>query len=133
MERRRKMLVITEGEIDALSVSQAQGNKYPVVSIPNGAQGAKKAILNNLAWVESYERVILAFDMDEAGRAVARMRPPPHTRKSKNSQSPTQRRLRNAPSRKSKRNHQLHMGRKSVPAPSRQTRPAGLPYRRRSE
>ena len=66
-----KMLVITEGEIDALSVSQAQGNKYPVVSIPNGAQGAKKAILNNLAWVESYERVILAFDMDEAGRAAA--------------------------------------------------------------
>ena len=66
-----KMLVITEGEIDALSVSQAQGNKYPVVSIPSGAQGAKKAILNNLAWVESYERVILAFDMDEAGRAAA--------------------------------------------------------------
>ena len=66
-----KMLVITEGEIDALSVSQAQGNKYPVVSIPSGAQGAKKAILNNLVWVESYERVILAFDMDEAGRAAA--------------------------------------------------------------
>jgi twinkle protein len=34
-----KMLTITEGEIDALSVSQAQGNKWPVVSVPNGAAG----------------------------------------------------------------------------------------------
>ena len=45
-----------------------------------------------------------------------RMRPPPHTRQSKNSQSPPQRRIRNAPSRKSKRNHLLHMGRQSIPA-----------------
>ena len=35
-----KKLVITEGEIDCLTVSQLQGNKWPVVSIPNGAQGA---------------------------------------------------------------------------------------------
>jgi twinkle protein len=35
-------LTITEGELDALSVSQAMGNKYPVVSIPQGAQGAVK-------------------------------------------------------------------------------------------
>jgi twinkle protein len=31
-----KMVVITEGEIDALSVSQLQDNKWPVVSVPNG-------------------------------------------------------------------------------------------------
>ena len=37
-----KKLVVTEGEIDAMSVSQAQGNKWAVVSVPNGAQGAKK-------------------------------------------------------------------------------------------
>ncbi|WP_430739021.1 hypothetical protein [Sphingomonas paeninsulae] len=34
----RRSLVITEGELDALSVSQAQDNKYPVVSLPLGPQ-----------------------------------------------------------------------------------------------
>ena len=37
-----KKLVITEGEIDCLSVSQAFDNKYPVVSLPLGSQSAKK-------------------------------------------------------------------------------------------
>lgn len=66
-----KMLVITEGEIDAMSLSQAQGNKWPVVSIPSGAQGAVKAIRNNLEFVESYSTVVLAFDNDEPGRKAA--------------------------------------------------------------
>ena len=42
-----KKLVITEGEIDALSVSQIQDYKWPVVSVPNGAAGAKKVIASN--------------------------------------------------------------------------------------
>ena len=67
-----KRLIITEGEIDALSVSQLQGNKWPVVSIPNGAQGAAKAIAKNIEWVERYEQVIFAFDMDEPGQAAAK-------------------------------------------------------------
>ena len=66
-----KMLVITEGELDCLSVSQAQGNKYPVVSIPSGASGAQKAIKANLDWIECFERVVFAFDSDEPGRAAA--------------------------------------------------------------
>lgn len=66
-----KMLVITEGECDALSMSQAQGNKFPVCSLPNGAQAAKKAVMKSLEFVESFERVILMFDNDDAGRAAA--------------------------------------------------------------
>jgi twinkle protein len=67
-----KKVVITEGEIDAMSVSQVQGNKWPVVSIPSGANGAAKAIKANLEWLEKFEEVILMMDMDEAGReAVA--------------------------------------------------------------
>ena len=66
-----KRVVITEGEIDALSVSQAQGNKWPVVSIPNGAQGAVAAIKKNLEWVASFEEVVLMFDMDEPGEEAA--------------------------------------------------------------
>lgn len=62
-----KMIVITEGEIDCLTVSQLQGNKWPVVSLANGAQSAKKAIQQNIEWLETFETVILMFDMDEAG------------------------------------------------------------------
>lgn len=63
-----KKIVITEGEIDCLTVSQLQGNKWPVVSIPNGAQAAKKAIEANLEYLNNFEEIILMFDMDEAGR-----------------------------------------------------------------
>jgi len=63
-----KMITICEGELDALSVSQAQGNKWPVVSVPTGAAGAKKAIQNDLEYLENFESVILMFDNDEAGQ-----------------------------------------------------------------
>jgi twinkle protein len=65
------MLVITEGEIDALSMSQLQANKWPVVSIPNGAQGAAKDVGKQLEWVEKFDAVILMFDNDEPGREAA--------------------------------------------------------------
>lgn len=65
-----KKVVITEGEIDALSVSQLQDNKWPVVSIPNGAQGAAKSIAANLEWLTKFDEVILMFDDDDAGRAA---------------------------------------------------------------
>lgn len=67
-----RMVVVTEGEIDALSVSQIQGNKWPVVSLPHGAHSAVKAIKKNLDWLESFESVILMFDMDDVGQVAAR-------------------------------------------------------------
>ncbi len=66
-----KKLIITEGEIDCLSVSQVI-NGYPVVSIPNGANNAKAAIKENLEWLERFEEVVLCFDMDEAGRKAVK-------------------------------------------------------------
>lgn len=63
-----KKIVITEGEIDCLTVSQLQGNKWPVVSIPNGAQAAKKVIEANLEYLDKFDEIILMFDMDDAGR-----------------------------------------------------------------
>lgn len=66
-----KKIVVTEGEIDAMSVSQVQGNKWPVVSIPNGAQGAKKSLSKSLEYLSGFEEVILMFDMDEPGREAA--------------------------------------------------------------
>ena len=66
-----KMVVVTEGEIDAMSVSQLQQHKYPVVSIPTGSQGAKKAIAKQLEWLLGFDHVILMFDNDEPGHAAA--------------------------------------------------------------
>lgn len=67
-----KRLVITTGEFDALSYAQASGLTWPVVSIPNGDQSAKKAILDNLDFVESFEEVVLLFDNDAPGQAAAK-------------------------------------------------------------
>lgn len=66
-----RMVVITEGEIDALSVSQIQDNKWPVVSIPNGAQTAVKDIGKAIEWLEQFESVVFMFDNDEPGREAA--------------------------------------------------------------
>ena len=63
-----KKLTITEGEIDALSLSQVFGNKWAVVSLPTGASGAKAVFKKNLEWLQKFEEVILMFDEDAAGR-----------------------------------------------------------------
>ena len=63
-----KKVVITEGEIDALTVSQLQDNKWPVVSLVDGAQSAVKGIRKSLAWLNTFDQVILMFDQDDAGR-----------------------------------------------------------------
>lgn len=67
-----KKIIITEGEIDALTISQLQNNKWPVVSVPNGAQGAKKAIAKQAEFLAKFEKVVFAFDMDDAGQAAAK-------------------------------------------------------------
>lgn len=66
-----KQVIVTEGEIDALSISQLQENKWPVVSVPNGAAGAVRAFKDNLEWLESYESVVIMFDNDKVGQEAA--------------------------------------------------------------
>ena len=61
-----RTLVITEGELDCLSVSQVNNNKYPVVSIPSGTASAKKYIKQELEWLSKFEKIVLMFDTDEA-------------------------------------------------------------------
>jgi twinkle protein len=72
-----RMLVVTEGEIDALSMSQVQGNEYPVVSIGCGAgtgeaTKVRKYIAKHLDYFRGFEKVVLMFDNDEPGRDSAR-------------------------------------------------------------
>jgi twinkle protein len=63
-----KSVVITEGELDALSVSQVNDHKWPVVSLIHGAQSAVSDIKKELEWLEGFEKVVLMFDNDEAGQ-----------------------------------------------------------------
>lgn len=63
-----KRLVITEGEIDCLSVSQVFENKWEVVSLPSGCSSAKTAFKRHYEWLNSFEEVVLMFDSDEQGQ-----------------------------------------------------------------
>ncbi|WP_256573538.1 DnaB-like helicase C-terminal domain-containing protein [Pseudomonas sp. B14(2017)] len=66
-----RKIVITEGEIDCLSVAQLQGCKYPVVSIPAGSKSAKAACAANYEYLDQFDEIILMFDMDEPGRLAS--------------------------------------------------------------
>lgn len=63
-----KQIIITEGEIDALTIMELQDCKFPVVSLGNGASSAKKTLSANYDYLNQFERIVLFFDMDEAGR-----------------------------------------------------------------
>ncbi len=66
-----RRVVVTEGEVDALSVSQAFDNKWAVVSVPNGAGAAKKFVAQAIDWLDRYDQVVFCFDMDDVGRKGA--------------------------------------------------------------
>jgi hypothetical protein len=51
-----------------LSVYQAFGGRYSIVSLPHGANSAKKALSTALEWLNGFDKVILAFDADEPGK-----------------------------------------------------------------
>jgi twinkle protein len=62
-----KRVVITEGELDAASCSEAMPG-WPMVSLPSGAASARKSIQRAIPWLQGYEEIVLFFDNDEAGR-----------------------------------------------------------------
>ena len=67
-----KMVTVTEGELDALSVAQMLGKQYtnPVVSLPS-ATPSKKIWENCKDWLNSFQKIILSIDNDEAGNTIA--------------------------------------------------------------
>ena len=66
-----KKICISTGELDALSIAEAQSCKWPVVSIPNGDKSAKKVVAKNLEWLLGFDETILMFDMDKSGQKAA--------------------------------------------------------------
>ena len=71
-----RTLVITEGFLDTLAASQmlsgklSSNKRYPVVSLPNGAN--MKCVVNNLDWINSFKKVVLMLDQDDAGQKATR-------------------------------------------------------------
>ena len=68
-----KRITITEGEIDCLSISQVYGNKWPVVSLKNGANAAVRDVSRSLEFLSGFEEVIICFDQDDPGQKAARL------------------------------------------------------------
>ena len=67
-----KLCVVTEGEIDCLTVSQyVFQNRFPVVSIPSGTNSAHKYVAKNIEWLELFDHVIFCFDNDAPGKEAA--------------------------------------------------------------
>ena len=68
-----KILVVTEGELDAMAMAQAfytkTGKFYASVSLPNGVNSVKSLLVNR-DWVRSFDTVVLMFDMDDVGQAA---------------------------------------------------------------
>lgn len=70
-----KTLYVTEGECDAMALYQCikdnsslVGWSPSVVSVPNGAKSAAKALADNYEFVASFDKVVFVFDNDPAGQ-----------------------------------------------------------------
>lgn len=69
-EKHDKRVVITEGELDALSVAQSTNWKTPVVSVVQGVGSAIDCVKANYRWLDRFDEIILWMDNDEPGQKV---------------------------------------------------------------
>jgi twinkle protein len=65
-----KRVIVTEGEVDTLSIAQAYYDKYkrvyPVVSLPSAS--GTSMLLQERDWLRSFKEVVLWLDNDSAGK-----------------------------------------------------------------
>lgn len=66
-----KMLVLCEGELDSLAASVINGGRFPVASISHGAAAAVQCVKRNWDWINGFQSIVIAFDMDEVGQKAA--------------------------------------------------------------
>lgn len=67
-----KRIYITEGEFDAASLYQILGKTYPVKSLPSAGIG-EKFIKKNFKYLNSFQEVVYAGELDEAGKRAAEL------------------------------------------------------------
>jgi len=63
-----KYITVCEGEVDAMSAYQMMGSKWPCISIKTGAAGALRDCKKAFTYLDSFDTVVLCFDMDKQGR-----------------------------------------------------------------
>jgi twinkle protein len=66
-----RVVVVTEGEVDTLSAFQMLEKKYPVVSLPSASPSKKLWQGEAKDWLDSFEKIILSVDNDDAGNGIA--------------------------------------------------------------
>jgi twinkle protein len=66
-----KAIVITEGELDAVSAWQMLGNYTPCVSV-RSASSARKDCVTEREYINSFDRIYLCLDNDEPGQKASR-------------------------------------------------------------
>lgn len=69
-----KRLYITEGEYDAASLYQILGKTYPVKSLPSSSIGGAygdKFLAHNHSYLNSFEELVYAGELDKVGQATA--------------------------------------------------------------
>lgn len=66
-----KSITITEGYYDTLAAFQLTGSRYPNVGVQS-ASSAKKEIVNNFEYINSFDQIILNFDSDKPGMDAAK-------------------------------------------------------------
>lgn len=68
-----KRVVVCEGEVDTVTVSQTYGShRWAVVGLKDGAASAVNDIKNNYEFLLKFDEIVLLFDNDEAGRTAAK-------------------------------------------------------------
>lgn len=63
-----KYITITEGEVDAMSAFELLGSKWACVSIKTGAGSALKDCKKSFQYLDSFDQIVISFDMDKQGR-----------------------------------------------------------------
>lgn len=71
-DKHDKQVVITTGEIDAMSAAQATNFKFPCVSVSSGDQSAEECLKANYRWLDRFQRIVLLFDNDSSGQSAVR-------------------------------------------------------------
>lgn len=66
-----KSVTVTEGYYDTLSAFQLTGSRYPNVGVMS-ASTAKKEIIQNFEYLNSFQKIVLNFDADEIGQKAAK-------------------------------------------------------------
>ena len=66
-----KYITITEGEVDAMSAFELLGSKWACVSIKTGASSALKDCKKAFQYLDSFDQIVISFDMDKQGREAS--------------------------------------------------------------